>query len=85
MLTKETAVYPVFADCIIVALPSESGDHEVYLKRSRNYKTFETGKTQPEFYLGDFVGEYVFSGENWLEVKLADGRSAYGKVDMFSH
>ena len=84
MITQETAVYPVFANCIIVALPSESANHEVYLKRTRNYKTFETGKTQADFYSGNFVGEYIFSGENWLEVKLTDGRSAYGKVDMFS-
>jgi len=85
MISKETAAYPVFADCIIVALQSESADHDVYLKRSRNYETFENGKTQADFYLGDFVGDYIYSGENWLEVTLADGRSAYGRVDLFSH
>jgi hypothetical protein len=83
MITKETAIYPVFANCIIIAKPSTSEDSEVFLKRTGNCKTFENGKDQADFYLGDFVGEYIYSGENWLEVRLADGRSAYGAVDMF--
>lgn len=74
----------VYANCIILALPSDSKDHDIFLKRTKNLKTFENGKTKADFYLGDYVGEYIFSGENWLEVKLADGKTAYGAVDIFA-
>jgi hypothetical protein len=77
MITKETAIYPVFANAYLVECDSTCDDSDVYLR------SIKAIKESHQYDLGDFVGELIYCGGNWVEVKLADGRRAYGKAHLF--